>query len=246
MCINKQKSILVIKNNSIPLCEALKSLGHKVLYFPTLQFLSMITEEVVNEFQQKQASYDRLIFVSPQAVHYGHKLLKNQHRLKLAAIGESTASALRNHGFEVDCVPEKNWTSEGLLALQPLQQVRGQRIGIVRGDSGRELIYNILENRGAAVDYIEVYKRTRADINEKPLITVLSANQLKLTVATSCAAILQLMDIVGQFRNVMIQQPIMVSSERLKKLAHELHFQTILLAENASNQALLEAVKNSV
>ncbi|HEX2139995.1 MAG TPA: uroporphyrinogen-III synthase, partial [Woeseiaceae bacterium] len=46
-----------------------------------------------------------------------------------------------------------------LLSQPDFRDVRGRTIRIVRGDRGRELLGNTLRERGAAVDYLSVYRR---------------------------------------------------------------------------------------
>jgi uroporphyrinogen-III synthase len=51
--------------------------------------------------------------------------------------------------------------SEGLLALPELQNVGGWRVLIFRGDGGRELLGDTLKARGAAVEYVTCYHRSK-------------------------------------------------------------------------------------
>jgi uroporphyrinogen-III synthase len=100
-----------------------------------------------------------IIFISSNAVRFGVQLLDGRRDLKLAAVGPATAHALNHAGFRVSLVPASGFNSESLLAAPELAHVEGQRILIVRGDSGREALADELSARGASISYAQVYDR---------------------------------------------------------------------------------------
>jgi uroporphyrinogen-III synthase len=103
--------------------------------------------------------YQWVVFVSAAAVRYGVSLLEERRDVPLAAVGPATAAALNHAGHRVSLVPAAGYDSEHLLASPPLQHVAGQRILVVRGGGGRELLADTLAARGAEVVYAEVYER---------------------------------------------------------------------------------------
>lgn len=105
--------------------------------------------------------YDWLIFVSPHAVKYGWSRVKRGDTTRIAAIGNSTAAALESLDVRVDVVPEKDFTSEALLAHPALSDISGRKILLVKGAGGRELLCDELTQRGAQVANLEVYRRVR-------------------------------------------------------------------------------------
>ena len=104
------------------------------------------------------------------------------------AVGERTAQVLEAAGLDVER-PERDMSSEGLLALPGLKQVQGQRTLIVRGEGGRQLIAETLRARGASVDSLCCYRRVpvshRADdvvarVEPADLIMISSGEGLEL------------------------------------------------------------------
>ena len=77
---------------------------------------------------------DKVIFVSPNAVEFGLKVLKT-HAIHIAppteilAVGPGTANRLREQGLSVSGIPLDQFNSEGLLKMPQLIQVKGQKSG---------------------------------------------------------------------------------------------------------------------
>ena len=73
-------------------------------------------------------------------------------------LGDSTAQVLRQHLLS-PMIPDEE-TSEGLLRLPIFQQLhRGDRLLVLRGEGGRNLVREHLITQGVRVDYIELYRR---------------------------------------------------------------------------------------
>ena len=65
----------------------------------------------------------------------------------------------------VNCLsPEKIYSSESLLNMEELHNVEGDKIIILKGIDGRNLIYDTLIERGAEIESIDVYERKSKDL----------------------------------------------------------------------------------
>ena len=79
----------------------------------------------------------------------------------VAAIGESTADAMRAAEYPVDIVPEE-YTSTGLVdALTG--DVEGKRVEVARSDHGSDVLTDGLEDAGAYVHETILYRLVRPD-----------------------------------------------------------------------------------
>ncbi|QSG04711.1 Uroporphyrinogen-III synthase [Halapricum desulfuricans] len=79
----------------------------------------------------------------------------------VCAIGETTAGALRDSGFEVDVVPE-TYTSAGLVeALEG--EVEGARVELARSDHGSSVLVEGLFGAGAYVHETVLYRLVRPE-----------------------------------------------------------------------------------
>jgi len=79
----------------------------------------------------------------------------------VATVGMGSRQELEARGFSGVIAPAAQSDSEALLALPELANVAGRRFVIFRGDSGRQLLGDALEARGASVEYAACYRRVR-------------------------------------------------------------------------------------
>ncbi|WP_299597559.1 uroporphyrinogen-III synthase [uncultured Microbulbifer sp.] len=202
--------------------------------------------------------FDHAIFVSQNAVQHGFDWLDNYwpqlpQGPRYYAIGAATARALRARG----AVPEAGNTgeegetgkstmdSEALLALPSLLQPQGERVILFRGQGGRPLIGSALEERGARVDYCELYQRTLpGDATEQvrtyghtpDAITVHSGetlDNLHRVIETSA-------------RDSLRHAVLICPSERVASHARALGFPRVHAAVNAGDGAMLAALKDAL
>lgn len=140
-----------------PLTELLSKAGATVECCPVLIISGL-------QINSKLASmrYDKVIFVSRHAVSYGLQALllagMDFSSSVVMAVGPTTATALREFGIDARH-PVTQASTEGLLELPEMAGVAGQKILIVRGRGGREVLKDSLLERGAEVSYCEAYCR---------------------------------------------------------------------------------------
>ncbi|GAD51254.1 uroporphyrinogen-III synthase [Halarchaeum acidiphilum MH1-52-1] len=79
--------------------------------------------------------------------------------VSVCAIGESTADALREHGYEVDLVPAE-FSSKGLVGALT-DAVDGARVEVARSDHGSAVLTDGLEDAGAYVHETVLYRLVR-------------------------------------------------------------------------------------
>lgn len=187
------------------------------------------------------------IFVSPNAVTFGMELIHAHGGLPLdmrtATVGQSSAQVFRQlSGFDVDHCPETEFSSEGLLALPALQQVRGQRILIFRGQSGREKLADSLRQRGADVHYMPVYQRLPAKCDAGQLGGAIQQRKIDIISLTSREALNHLFSLVEA--ELLTAMPFVVINERLARHLREQGVRgEILVSPQASDAGILETLR---
>lgn len=141
-------------HQSVALCQRLYDEGAKVVPIPALRI------ESLQQNSGDVSEWDWVFFVSANAVRF----FEGETGIaKVVAIGEQTAEALRRKGISTSLVPARGFTTEDLVAMPALESLAGQRCLIVRGDGGRGVLREVLEARGAMVQYLEVYRRVPLD-----------------------------------------------------------------------------------
>ncbi len=143
----------------------LQASGYAVLVYPMLEIVPI---EGNRSTMLDLDQYDHVIFISSNAATQGLRALSDlwpQWPLALNwyAVGGTTATAMTNWQLAAQVPVQED--SAGLLALPSLNNIAGERVLIVRGEGGRELLRHTLEKRGARVDYLEVYARKRVNLD---------------------------------------------------------------------------------
>jgi uroporphyrinogen III methyltransferase / synthase len=169
--------------------ERLERLGATCIVQPVVEIREPADWSPVDHALANLRHYDWLIFTSVNGVHaflsrlrhLGDDLRALGH-LHLAAIGPSTAAALRTYHLDPDVVPEE-FSSEGLFAALK-ERVAGKRVLLARADRGRELL-NAELAAIAQVEQVAVY--SQADVMEmaEKLRLLLTAGKIDFITLTS-------------------------------------------------------------
>jgi uroporphyrinogen-III synthase len=227
------------------LCRLLDARDGLPLRFPTVEISDPEDTRRVSAQLAGLADYDIAIFISPNAVLWGLKLSPEQKLpsgVALVAVGKRTAQTLAESGYPVDVVPESSFDSEGLLETPELKAVAGKRILILRGNGGRELLGEALVERGAQVDYAEVYRRACPATDPAPLL-YRWRDDVDVVTVTSNILLDNLFTLLGEEGRPLLQQtPMIVVSERMRQHARDLGCREVYLARSADEQDLLEAI----
>ena len=229
------------------LCRIIEAYGGVAIRCPAL----LIGEP--QDWTPALAIFDRLtgidmvIFTSANAVDRALPPIRERgglpSRLEIAAIGKATAQALARHGIAHCLQPEAGFNSEALLALPRLQNVAGQRVVIVRGEGGRELLAETLTAHGATVIYAEVYRRERPTVDVGALLKRWRRGEIGVVVAASSETLLNLFDMLGiAGQDDLRKTPIITVSTRTRQLAATLGCHSLRLAQAASDDAIAAAL----
>jgi len=218
------------------LVRRIEQLGGNPLLFPLLEIAAVSDDRALREQLSRVRQADLAIFISPNAVRYGMAAIRASGEipasLKIASVGQGSANALRELGIENIIAPTERFDSESLLALPELQNVAGKRVMIFRGDGGRELLGDTLRARGAQVEYVTCYLRSKPDVDASILLKFLP-HAITVTSSEALGHLREMLDEAQ--RMVVCAITLIVPHERIAETARQLGWQQVVVTESGDD-----------
>lgn len=210
-------------DQSEALCRLLEAQGAQVARLPLQAIESARQPAVAARALQAGRDADAWIFTSANAVRFARQLDAGVWP-QCIAVGPATAAALVQIGVAVER-PEEVHTSEGVLALPALQEVRNRTVLLVTGENGRDAIESGLQARGARVLRVEVYRRVALPHTGDAVAQALHG--VHAVIVTSGEALRRLVDLMPGAAGVdLMRLRLVVPSRRVLEQALELGFTT--------------------
>jgi len=146
--------------------EGLRALGAEPVEVPVLEIRPPASFEPLDAALRQFGGYDRVVLTSANTVRAITERaaqlgigLDQPASMKVAAVGEATAAAAREAGFQIAFVPEA-YVAESLVRglLERLRfRTGGARILLARAAVARDVIPDALREAGAEVDVVDAY-----------------------------------------------------------------------------------------
>lgn len=236
-----------------PLFDALVARGAAVTRFPVIAIGPAPDPDALDQALDRLPDTDLVVFVSPNAVDALFRRLSERGQAwpagaEVATVGHGTARALAAWNVSATVVPSRGYDSEALLAEPALRHVSGRHAMLVRGNGGRELLRETLEQRGATVQVLAAYSRGLPDVDPTELDRLWAGNGLQVAVVTSGNALENLITLAGEHRRRrLLGTGLVVISERVAARASGLGFcNGIVTADGPDGEALAEGVERWV
>ncbi len=234
----------------------ISKLGAEVTYFPLQKIEPIAPLAAQLRLLGDLRAGERLIFVSRNAVRFSlpHLNALNQHWSRhavLIAVGAGTAQYLSESTGQLVIYPKLQQNSEGLLALDELQQVFGQRLYLMKGEGGRTLIERTLTNRGAELYPLAWYRRRNAQPTAHQVNNLLIKNKINIILLSGVEATTAFVRLTNEVEPITLNNICyLVVSDRVEKCLKTLLPGAKLIRSNgagqeAVTQALLRWVKNN-
>jgi len=236
--------------------QRLDGLGAAVIEYSLIAIEAPADKHVSLAKLKTLGTYDYLIFTSRNAVEMAFKILAEALTEKplldlfaatnIAAVGKQTAEALAQAGVVVSIVPDALFNSEALLDNEALKQVKFKRIAIIRGESGRDLLRETLVQRGASVEYIDVYRRICPVSDLLPLVKCQQQIGIDIILLTSVEGLTNLFTL-GADQDWLKQTALLVGSQRMADVVNSIdHNGRVIVADDPSDDKMISCLLNWV
>ena len=230
-----------------PFIERLQKAGAEAIALPTIE-ISAVTLSEEDRIRLHPDNFEWVIYTSANAVRESLVQWPKPAHAGVAAVGRATANALESNGIRPRLVPRHSQDSEGLLAAPELTNIRGQRILLVRGLGGRELLRDELTRRGANVEVAELYRRSPARLDEhavKRLKDSLSSGQRSRVAVTSVAILDALLgSLPPGITDAVRGLPLVVPGRRVAAEAQRRGWRgRLIVASSAEDSAMFQALE---
>ncbi|MCF6346362.1 MAG: uroporphyrinogen-III synthase [Thiomicrorhabdus sp.] len=240
------------------LSSAVQNQGGQVVLCPTIEIQWCTFENTVIDLC---SGVDKIIFISVNAVQgflnspfysdYLKALKSPTTSITLYAIGRATQQYGISHQLPLTVLSNTEFDSESLLAHPVMQSVNQTSILIVKGQGGRALLADTLKNRGANVQFLDVYRRSLAPFCRLNWLKF-RASCAPVLLITSIESIQNLLKNIIQFDSDYAQlnhpkwsflQATVVFSERIKTFMENQGWHgTILVVSSQSNAGIIDTL----
>lgn len=191
------KRILITRaqKQSSEFSSLLKRYGAEVIEIPMIEIVPPRSWRGVDRAIDRLKRYDWIIFTSANGVDFFFKRLKDRGKtlkslssLKICAIGPATASRLAERKVLVYLMPKK-YVAESILEAFKRESIEGKRILLARAQKARDTLPKGLEELGAKVDVVEVYRTIKPKGGSGKLKRILKERKVDLITFTSSSTV---------------------------------------------------------
>ena len=145
------------------LSEGLRALGAEPVEVPVLEFRPPASFEALDAALRRFRYYDWLVLTSSNAVRAITERaaelrieLEQPDSMKVAAVGEATASAAVTAGLTIAFIPESYVAEELIEGME--RDVSRKMVLLARAETARDVIPDRLRAAGAQVDVADAYR----------------------------------------------------------------------------------------
>lgn len=201
------KRILVTRARSqaSELVNRIEELGGEPYEFPVIETVMPSSEtarQSVKGAFDVLNTFDWVFFTSVNGVEFFFRHLEQQgrdirqiHQARIAAVGPSTAEALRKHGIIAEVI-KGPFQQEGMLEAFESELKEGQKVLLPHGDLARSWLPDQLRERGLEVTEAIIYDTVLAGEDDDELLKLLEEGGIHAVTFTSSSTVTNFMEML--------------------------------------------------
>ena len=238
------KGLRVLVTRPQPHADRLSSFLHQqgaeTVVMPMIEIVPLTVD---NEKSLLDISlYHKVIAISIPAVDIAFSAgLNNANAATWFTPGLGTAEALHERGVEAFS-PQTEFTSEAMLELPDLKMVENEKVLIIKGEGGRDVLATNLRRRGASVTLLPVYQRHCPNYPQGMLDRTVAEEQINAIVATSGQVVSNLLA-CSEKPQILKKVPVLVPSQRVAESTKAAGFKKVITSPGASDNDIAGALQ---
>lgn len=232
------------------LVSRLQVIGFSAEHCPLIDFQSVAPTAKDQALLHNLSNYTIIVALSPRAAEFIQPWLPDKPKpwptqVAYYAVGQASAQAFRQQCGQSVQYPAGHSSSESLLALSRFAQVTGDMILLLRGQGGRRHLADQLVKRGAKVSTCRCYRRISIKNYRLEQRDFWQQSAVNCLVVTSSELLRRLCIVVpSSIHSQLFGCLMVVVSKRLAKIAYQLGWRWITVADNADNDALVRMIRS--
>ncbi len=238
------------------LTSELEVLGAEVIEAPTIRIEPLPPEELtrLDKTLQGIGEHDWLILTSPNAVDVLAQRLEAMGRdarclagVKVAAVGEATAGALRQRlSVVADFVPHQTMGEALGRELVKTHEMAGRSVLLLRADLAGAGLPGVLEEAGAKVQPVVGYRTAVADGLAPEVMQLLKEQQIDWVTFTSSSTARNLVSLLGEEQKLLTGVKTASIGPVTSEAMREVGLDVTVQAERSSVAGLVAAMVGTV
>jgi uroporphyrinogen III methyltransferase/synthase len=230
--------------------EALKAQGAEPISFPTIRIISPRDWVKVDNAIENLTTYDVLILTSVNGVKFFFQRLKEKgknigslKKLKMVAIGPTTAAAIERRHLRVDIVPPK-FQAESVVEVLEKKGITGKRFLLPRAEKARDVLPKEITKRGGHIDVVTVYRTDKGEGNIQEVKELFRKRLIHVITFTSSSTVKNFVELLAE-KNIskMIKGAVVASIGPITAdTAASLGIRTDIMPKNYTIPGLVKAI----
>ena len=233
-------------NQSVSLTAPLQELGADVVTQPAILLRPPEDWSEIDSAIESIAETDILIFCSANGVKYFFSRLFEKHgdgRLlastEIAAVGEKTSQALRQHSLIPDVIPPDFHAKSLANTLAPAANQK--RVTIIRASRGSDVLPKSLADAGAIVTEVVGYRNEDIETPDEAVVAMMKAGEIDWVTITSSASAENLHRMFG---SALSNVKIATLGKATSATVHELGLDVVAEAQPHTMEGLVNSILN--